>query len=354
MTRDVASPLHDVGRLVLALTIGAAGGWVFAQLRLPLPWMLGAMTAVTIAALAGAPVRMMRWLRSIFVTVLGVMLGASFTPTVIARMPGWWPTLLALAIWAALTTWLGWLYFRRRAGFDPITAYFAAAPGGLNEMITVGGQLGGDERMISLAHATRVLITVFAIPIWFRLHGDLVISGGTGGTVIHLLDVSMLDYAILAACALVGALLGDRLGIPAAYVLGPMFLSAGVHLAGVTESTPPTLIVQIAQVIIGANVGCRFVGLPVRRVGQAIGHAAIVAVIMIAIAVVFAFTIGRLSGLPIAAIVLAFAPGGLAEMSLVALALAVDAAFVATHHMMRIMLIIILAPTIFRWLGRKS
>ncbi|MBL8697195.1 MAG: AbrB family transcriptional regulator [Alphaproteobacteria bacterium] len=348
-----ASRLHDVGRLVLALTIGAAGGWVFAQLRLPLPWMLGAMTAVTIAALAGAPVRMMRWLRSIFITVLGVMLGASFTPTVVARMPGWWPTLLALGVWAALTTWLGWLYFRRRAGFDPITAYFAAAPGGLNEMITVGGQLGGDERMISLAHATRVLITVFAIPIWFRLHGDIAVDGGARAT-IGLLDVGLQDYAILAACAAVGALGGARLGIPAAFVLGPMFLSAGIHLAGITESTPPTLIVQMAQVIIGSTVGCRFVGVPVRRVGQAIGHAAIVAVIMIAIAVAFAFTIGRLSGLPIAAIVLAFAPGGLAEMSLVALALAVDAAFVATHHMARILMIILLAPTIFSWLKRKA
>ena len=49
-------------------------------------------------------------------------------------------------------------------------------------------------------------------------------------------------------------------------------------------------------------------------------------------------------GLPIAALVLAFAPGGLAEMSLIALALGVDPAFVSSHHVVRIFLVVVLAP----------
>jgi uncharacterized membrane protein AbrB (regulator of aidB expression) len=48
---------------------------------------------------------------------------------------------------------------------------------------------------------------------------------------------------------------------------------------------------------------------------------------------------------------LAFAPGGLAEMSLIAFALAIDAAFVAAHHVLRIAMIVVAAPLIFRrWL----
>ena len=35
-------------------------------------------------------------------------------------------------------------------------------------------------------------------------------------------------------------------------------------------------------------------------------------------------------------------------MSLVALALAIDSAFVASHHVLRIMMIVIVAPTLFR------
>jgi uncharacterized membrane protein AbrB (regulator of aidB expression) len=54
------------------------------------------------------------------------------------------------------------------------------------------------------------------------------------------------------------------------------------------------------------------------------------------------------------AVILAYAPGGLAEMSLVALALAIDSAFVATHHVLRIMMIVLVAPTVFRRAVRRA
>jgi membrane AbrB-like protein len=337
---------------LLALALGTLGGWIFARLHLPLPWMLGAMTAVTIAAIAGIDVAMPRWLRTACITVLGVMLGASFTPAVVARMGEWIATLLALVVWAAVNGGAGWWYFRRWARFDRVTAYFAASPGGLNEMTLVGGQMGGDERTISLVHATRVFITVFTIPIWFQFHGGLA-STTDGRAFVGLLAVDPIDYAVLGASAVIGALGAARLGLPAAAVLGPMILSAIVHLAGVTDSSPPTLIVSAAQVVVGATLGCRFVGFPLGLAGRTIGHGAVVGLVMIAITVAFGMLMARLTGLPLAAIILGYAPGGLAEMSLVAIALAVDAAFVATHHIVRIILIVTCAPLVFSRLGMR-
>lgn len=337
---------------LLALTLGTLGGWLFSLLSLPLPWMLGAMTAVTVAAIGGADVAMPRWLRSSCITVLGVMLGASFTPAVVARMGEWTATLLALVAWAAVNGGVGWWYFRRYARFDRVTSYFAASPGGLNEMTLVGGQLGGDERTISLVHATRVFITVFTIPIWFRFHDGLG-STTSGQAFVGLFSVDLADYALLGACAVFGALGAARLGLPAAAVLGPMILSAIIHLAGITESAPPTLIVSAAQVVIGATLGCRFVGFPISLAGRTIGHGAVVGFVMIAITVAFSLLMARITNLPLAAILLGYAPGGLAEMSLVAIALAVDAAFVATHHIVRIILVVICAPLVFSRLGGR-
>lgn len=51
---------------------------------------------------------------------------------------------------------------------------------------------------------------------------------------------------------------------------------------------------------------------------------------------------------------LAFAPGGVAEMSLVALALGIDAAYVATHHVVRIFIIVVAAPLLFRLVRRPE
>lgn len=336
----------------IALSAGTLGGVMFSWAGLPLPWMLGAMTSVTICALAGLRVALPRQLRGSCITVLGVMLGASFTPAVIARMGEWGVTLAALLVWGLISGAAGWLYFRRHAGFDPITSYFAAAPGGLNEMTLVGAQLGGDERRISLVHATRVFVAVFSIPIWLRLQDG--VAAPTGGTsYVTLASVGLDDYLILGGCAVVGAFVAGRLRIPAAGVIGPMLLSAAVHLLGITDSAPPTLILSAAQVVVGATLGCRFVGYPLAQVGRTILHGAVAGAIMVAFALAASVLLAQATGIRLATILLGFAPGGLAEMSLVAIALGVDAAFVATHHLARIVLVVLCATPLFRILGLR-
>lgn len=59
--------------------------------------------------------------------------------------------------------------YRRIGGFDPVMAYFAAMPGGLNDMVILGTAAGGDERRIALARAVRILAVIFAAPLVFRL-----------------------------------------------------------------------------------------------------------------------------------------------------------------------------------------
>jgi membrane AbrB-like protein len=332
--------------LLVALAIGVAGGALFQALTLPLPWMLGAMFAVTAAALAGVRVRLPPQLRSGLITVLGLMLGASFTPAVFSRFGEWLVTLAGLALCTLAMGVAGWIWFRRVAGFDPATAFFAAAPGGFNDMVLVGGAMGGDDRAIALTHAIRVFLVVFTIPVWYRLHGDLMTPAGAA-SYVGVLDVQPLDYAILAACAVAGAFVGRWLRLPAAFLLGPMALSAAVHLGGLTGSAPPTLLVSAAQVVLGTTVGCRFAGVPLSLIGRTIRHAVASSVVMIAVAVGCAVAVDHFVDLPVTAVILAYAPGGLAEMSLVALALSVDAAFVAAHHIARIVMIVTCAPLVF-------
>ncbi len=62
--------------------------------------------------------------------------------------------------------------------------------------------------------------------------------------------------------------------------------------------------------------------------------------------------LAQVSGLPAVPLTLAFSPGGLAEMSLIAIA--IGAAFVATHHVVRIFLIVVIAPHAFRLLRREG
>jgi uncharacterized membrane protein AbrB (regulator of aidB expression) len=74
---------------------------------------------------------------------------------------------------------------------------------------------------------------------------------------------------------------------------------------------------------------------------------------MLGLALGFALALQRLTGQSADQILLAYAPGGLTEMSLVALALHAEAAFVATHHVARILMVIVAAPLVFRFWDRQ-
>jgi uncharacterized protein len=338
--------------VVLALILGTLGGTVFKYITSPLPWMLGSMAFVTVAVLAGAKLRMPGRLRGAMITVLGVMLGSSFTPDIVKNMGQWLFTISALAVWMVAVGALALVYFRVIAKYDPVTAYFSATPGGLNEMVMIGGQMGGDDRVISMTHAARIMLVVVTIPLWYRFDSEfhVVIPAAKSG----LLEFPLIDIAILTACAVVGAMIFRRLRIPAAPLVGPMILSAAVHLTGLTSSQPPTELVAAAQVVIGATIGCRFMGMPLSRIGTVVMHALISAVAMLALTIGSAYLLAQWTGLPLAGLVLAFAPGGLAEMSLVALALSIDVALVASHHIARIVMVVFLAPAIFRWSRRRT
>lgn len=337
----------DWKALLVTVALGTAGGTLFHLLTIPLPWLLGAVTSTTIAAMTGkVRIAMPRRLRAGFLTVLGVLLGASFTPAIIERMHDWLWTVAGLAVWSLVAGAGAYFYLRRVARFDKVTAFFAATPGGLAEMVLVGGQLGANVPTLALCHAVRVMLVVLAVPIWFRLEG--MITPQQTQAMVGLLDVAPTDYAILAACAIGGSFVGARLRLPAAGMLGPLLCSVAVHLAGYTESQPPYVLTAAAQIVLGAAIGQRFAGTTPRSIAADAAHGAISTAIMLGFAIVFAVAISRMTGISFAGLVLAYAPGGFAEMSLIALALSVDSAFVASHHLIRIILVVTLAPLIFR------
>ncbi|MBC8338188.1 MAG: AbrB family transcriptional regulator [Rhodospirillales bacterium] len=331
----------------LTLLLGAVGGAVFDWLTMPLAWLIGAMIIITIAALAGAPLKPPGRLRNLMIGVLGIMLGSAFTPDILESAVLWSTSILTLIAFVVVLAAGVAVFLNRVAGFDPVTSYFAAAPGSFASMVIMGVEMGGDERNISLIHAIRIMLTVLVIPFWFRFYYGYV-PGGAGGLpgLGSIMDFPLDDFAILAACAL-GYPLAKLVRMPAGALLGPMFLSAVVHLTGLTSAKPPSEIVNLSQLVIGTGLGCRFVGLHVKRVIGTMMLSVGVTLFMLLLAASFAFGLEYFTGLPFAALWLAFAPGGLAEMTLISLAMGIDTAFVSTHHLVRMIFLVFVTPLVF-------
>ena len=344
--------------MLKTLGIGALGGAVFAYFGLPLAWVLGAMVATTVASLYGLNLTVSPWFRAVMFVILGVMVGASFTPQVVGSALHWWPTLAGLAVYIVMVMALLYFYYTRYLKLDPVTAYFSASPGGLTEMVLTGAALGGDDRTIALMHACRILLVVLIIPFWFRISTGVSSDASLAApsvTLIALEDVVTLlaleDVVTLLACAVIGVLAGRVLRLPAYMLLGPMITSSALHASGFTESVPPHQLVAAAQVVIGSAIGARFTGIALDRVVRTLAVSAVSTAVMLVIALVFVQLLSSWTGTGWAALVLAYAPGGLAEMTLIALALGLETAFVVTHQVVRIGLIVLGAPLVFRLLG---
>jgi membrane AbrB-like protein len=337
-------------RTALALALGASGGAIFFVLGLPLPWMLGALTATMAAALAGLPVRGPGRIRPATVAVIGVMLGSRFTPDLIDSAAGWIVSGALVALMVALLTVIVVPFYSYFGRLDRQTALLAGLPGGLNEMVELGEERGAEVRAIILAHSLRIVITIVVIAIWFRL-----IEGHAVGALPPApTPLTIVDALLLAGCAVAGTLGGARIGLPAAAFLGPMILSAVLHATEITTSAPPGPLVVAAQVLLGTILGCRFVGVGLAMLGRAALLSAASTVLSVGVALGFALALNATSGVDIDQGLLAFAPGGVTEMGLIALAIEADAAFVAVHHILRILIVLVLARPLLALVARRA
>ena len=340
-----------IARFFMTLAIAGAGGWLFQSLNLPLPWMLGALTAATISSLLQIPVYAPAQVRPPMSAVIGVMIGAGFHPSLLGELVNWLPSFAGLVMFSFVAGLACSAYLYRVARFDRVTAYFAGMPGGLVEMVEVGRERGGDEMTIALMHSARIFLIVMSLPFIVQLiEGTSIAAAPAVGT--PLLQASWTDLALLVFCAAAGIAIGKWINLPAHALVGPMLISAVLHLSGLTTFVPPTEIVLIAQVVMGAVIGSRFSRATPRRVLNIMGIACGMAVILL---LVVGFCAGLMSAITdqnISTLILAYSPGGLNEMGLIAVAIQADIAFVASHHLFRIIIVMLGAPLVFRFLDR--
>ena len=325
------------------------GVWVFHLLHLPLPWLLGPIFACLIAALIGVPLKGIRVVNESMRTILGVAVGATLTPAVVASFPSMWPTLMMVPILVLLIGLIGVPYFQRLCGYDFPTAYYATMPGGLQDMLVFGEEAGGNVRTMSLIHATRVTVIVSILP--FILQGiwqaDLTNPPG-----LPALSVPWTELLTMVACAAVGWRFAKWVGMFGASILGPLILTAIVTLSGGLHFRPPAEAIWAAQFFLGTTIGSKYAGITMQEVRHDLAAGLGFCVILILLTVVFVEVIYAFQLAPGMEALLAFAPGGQAELTVLALIVGADAAFVVAHHVFRMIIVIMGAPIAARFMDQ--
>jgi membrane AbrB-like protein len=334
----------------LTLILAGAGTLAFWALDLPLPFLFGPMAACLIAALSNLPINGFGQVSVAARTILGVAVGASITPDLFHQLPQMAMSVALVPVFIALIGIIGVPFFRHVWGFDGPTAYYAAMPGGLQDMVIFGTEAGGDPRALSLIHATRVLIIVTLAPAFLTLVYGARLTNPIGAPVTEL---PVGEMALMAAAALIGWKGGERIGLFGASILGPMIVTAALSLSDLIHSRPPAEAILAAQFFIGCGIGVHFLGVTWGELTRVV-LAGIAYVLVLAVLAAGFTGLVTWAGLgdPVEAF-LAFAPGGQAEMTVLAIVTGADLGFVITHHLTRIVLVIVGAPLVAGFMARR-
>lgn len=330
----------------------AGGGWAADRAGLPSGYLFVALLAGLVVALA-APRRLALPPAGFRVgqAVTGVALGTFLRSSTLTGLGARWiPVVLVSIATLALSIAAG-LALARITRLDRPTASLGLVAGGASGIVAMADDLGGDDRLVAFMQYLRVLVvtllTPLIVPLAFGVGSPG--GGGGGGPVLGTLG----GWALTLGAAVAGALLGTRLRLPAPTLLGPLILTATLSLTGLTAGTQvPPVARETAFALIGLQIGLGFDRDTLREIARLVlPVGASIAVLLVA-----CFGLGWVleltAGVSLLDGYLATTPGGLYAVLPIAYGSGADTGFVLSVQGLRLLVMVIAAPAVVRWLIR--
>lgn len=145
------------------LAIAAAGSLLGRLLRLPSPYFLGAVILASTLHLGfGVPLQLPQWLLAISYMLIGWTVGLNFTSKILRHAVRALPQIIGSIL--ALMAFCGGLamLISYELGIDPLTAYLATSPGGLDSIAIIAAASDSVDLSFVMALQSARLILVLA------------------------------------------------------------------------------------------------------------------------------------------------------------------------------------------------
>ena len=351
-------PARVLGWVLLGA--GAAFAGLLAQgAGLPAGWLVGPMLVAIAAALVWPEhPTVPRWGRLASLAVVGGVLAATFTPSVLPLIAAnWFPVCLVVVGTLLLSVAAGML-LARIARLDRRTAALGTLPGAASGMLAMSGPLGADPRLVAVMQYTRVVVVVFSAALVSRLGlvpGSVPQEISTQGLQAHasgvtaLVQDAWLVYALTALVAALGAWAGTRLRLPAGALMGPLVLGVGLEELGVVRLAWPPGVPQAAFLVLGLWVGLLFDRSSIKRAGRLFPVVLASAVGLVVACAGLGWVLTSLTSIDGLTAFLATTPGGIDSVAIMALGSGADAPLVLAVQTLRLFAVVLAGALLGRW-----
>lgn len=345
--------LRDLRNICLTFATALAAGTALKAAGAPAPYLLGSLFGVWLLGGLFRPARKVldvpRWLHVSVTLGLGVLVGAMFDPGVIGKFGQWSVSVVGMMVATALATAAGYAYLAGLRRYPPTLALLCCLPGGQAETIAVSRGLVDRDYVVALCHLVRVAAVFCVTPILLTLVQGQAAVEASNRVLSGFPSLGSLPPAAMAefiAIALAGYVLGRAARLPMPHLLGPLILSAGLHVTGILSIPRIQEFVVLAQLTIGGAVGARLCRVRARELLVYLADALLNSVLVIGIYATLALGLALALGMPYLNVLLAFIPGGFYEVTLLALLFGFDVAMVTFHHTVRFLMIFAVLPLI--------
>jgi uncharacterized protein len=277
--------------------------------------------------------------------VTGVVLGGYLQSSALQALgEAWLPVLLVSAATLLLSLVAGWA-MARVTDVDAPTAALGMVAGGASGIIAMASELGADDRVVAFMQYVRVLAIVLATP----LLAALFFGSGESGAVVGSSGGPALgepqDWAITAGIAFAGAVAGRAIRLPAATLMGPLLLAAGLTLALPDGSVAvPPIVREASFALIGLQVGLRFTVELFRSLARLLGPLLLSTVALSAACFGLAAALAATTHATLLDAYLATTPGGLYAVLAAAVDTGADTTFVVGVQSLRLLVMVLVAP----------
>lgn len=154
----------DIGSIALALGLSAAGMGIGKRFHFTSAPMLFPILVLPLLSAAGLPVLGLPWqLYAVSYCVVGWSIGMRFTRSIVVyalrSLPRVFAAIVAMIAACGL---LAWLFVG--ADIDPLTAFLASCPGGMDSVAIISASMGGDVPLVMAVQTGRFIFVLLTGP----------------------------------------------------------------------------------------------------------------------------------------------------------------------------------------------
>tara|TARA_B100000902_G_scaffold167865_1_gene162582 strand:+ start:587 stop:1657 length:1071 start_codon:yes stop_codon:yes gene_type:complete len=332
-------------KFIVVIIISIPSAIIADFFNIPLAWMIGPMIASSLIALNGFQILMPKLALSSILIILGLHIGNYIDQNLLSQMTNWIWTTIIMFCYIIISILIVSKYLQKFSGYKEKTSIFSAAPGALGPLMILAEYEKSDLSQVATAHLIRLIIIITVFPF------IIVNFSPTESLELEKFDYlsqNHFELVLLILVSLIFIYLFDKAKVPAALLSGTLVASGALQIFDIASYKLPDASINFCLLILGSSVGCRFASKTFKEVANNSFHGLVATIILVLLGLIAAFVATFFVDNNFLSLILSFCPGGIYEVAVIAIAFDLDPDFVAFHHILRLLFILLIVPLILK------